>query len=259
MARTGITLKGRLFTGCAVFVLLTLIVGVMGLDQFRTVSRQMATVRQVNRCVDAACQIQSFQQLFISNPLSDASAEQTVDVWKKAKDKFLKEIKRLSQTPGLGEAERNIVRDIEDSWKNYDISFRKYILARNEDRAARAREMRQALSEIQGAEGLQSLSAIADASAERTIHQAGTILVLITALAVMAGVILSLILVRHVPGAIRAIVKRLQNASLPPSASGSPEQSIDNQIRNVENLVQDLNNLLGGKEHAQDKEPETHP
>lgn len=49
--------------------------------------------------------------------------------WKKAKDKFLIEVRRLSQNPALSEQEKEVIRNIEKSWKGYDISFQKYVLA----------------------------------------------------------------------------------------------------------------------------------
>jgi hypothetical protein len=56
-------------------------------------------------------------------------ADQAKMEWKKAKDKFLIEVKRLSQNPALSEQEKEVIRNIEKSWKGYDISFQKYVLA----------------------------------------------------------------------------------------------------------------------------------
>jgi hypothetical protein len=56
-------------------------------------------------------------------------ASQAKTEWKKAKDKFLTEVKKLSQSPSLSEQEKEVIRNIEQSWNGYDISFQKYVLA----------------------------------------------------------------------------------------------------------------------------------
>jgi len=56
-------------------------------------------------------------------------ADQAKIEWKKAKDKFLTEVKKLSQSPTLSEQEKELIRNIEQSWKGYDVSFQKYVLA----------------------------------------------------------------------------------------------------------------------------------
>ncbi len=63
------------------------------------------------------------------SPSRGLVADQAKAEWKKAKDKFLNEVKKLSQCPSLTEQEREIIRTIEQSWNGYDISFQKYVLA----------------------------------------------------------------------------------------------------------------------------------
>ncbi len=70
----------------------------------------------------------------VSHPRGPA-VDQAKMEWKKAKDKFLIEVKKLSQNPALTEKEKEMIRTIEKSWKGYDISFQKYVMAAlNENR-----------------------------------------------------------------------------------------------------------------------------
>jgi hypothetical protein len=63
------------------------------------------------------------------SPHRGLAAGEAKTEWKKAKDRFLIEVKKLSQCPALSEREKEIIRNIEQSWNGYDISFQKYVLA----------------------------------------------------------------------------------------------------------------------------------
>ena len=58
------------------------------------------------------------------------SSEQAFGGWKRAKDNFLLEVKKMSQTPDQSDQEKRLIRSIENSWKGYDAYFHNYVFAR---------------------------------------------------------------------------------------------------------------------------------
>jgi hypothetical protein len=214
------------------------------------------------QCIDLAQQLEASPLVLSGNPMDDSLAERTADVWKKPKDKFLKELKRLSQTPGLGEQERQIIRSIESAWRNYDISFRKYIMAQNSDHRLPAQDLYKAIQTLlgtpDGAAGLRSLSTLAETRETQAIHQARTALVLMLMSAIVIGTIMSLILSRELNQLVKEIIHRLEFITND-GTKAYDNITVDSQIKKLEKLVQDLNQMLSGKQSEGEKEPTEDP
>jgi len=234
------TFKGKLTAAFAAFTLLTLVVGLTGIQKLSAVSQRAELPYHINHCLENTYKLQKFSPL---------AADQKSDVWKKAKDRFIKELKRLSQTPGLTKQERETIQNIENSWQNYDITFRKYIIVQKSD----CNTLIQPLTDI--VSGLNTLSAYAQASNKAMVHQAKSILMLTTLLATVLGIALSLVIIRHFSSVFTDILHRLDSVFSRPGEFNSSEEAIEAEVKNIETLVRDLNTLLGERPHVDQEEP----
>lgn len=118
--------------GFALMLAFTAAMGVIGLRQLSVLSRQMAVREQVGICLERFNQVREWDRKFLLVPCAaEDSRNLAAGNWNLAKDKFLSEVRKLSQTSSLNEMEKRLIRSIQEAWKGYDASFHKYILAAN--------------------------------------------------------------------------------------------------------------------------------
>jgi hypothetical protein len=138
--KVGLTFGKRLLLGYFFVLSMMMTIGLMAYCAMNTLTHKAEHVNAIDRCVSLFRNVErSEKKLNITTGDKKLSVELASNDWKKAKDKFLSEVKKLSQTASLGEGERQVIKTIEESWKEYEVSFHRYILAfQSKDYADRA-------------------------------------------------------------------------------------------------------------------------
>jgi hypothetical protein len=167
--------------GCSLILSLVFLTGIIGHRAFRKISEETQLNRQVRQCNLLFQAIKDADvKIALRFDWGDTRYEYASNDWKTAKDKFLAEVKRLAQSPMLGNKERAIVDSIQDAWKGYEVSFNRRILADND-----AKKLSEA-QRIQLETTLQELSRTTHASLEQEIVGADRAIVL---LVIFAGLL----------------------------------------------------------------------
>jgi len=229
MLGTHWTIREMILAALGLMILSTLAIGIMGLIDVMKVSQTADTASQTNRCRELFYQIQSNAPALSDQQLENLSGPQAAGNWKKAKDKFLSEIRKLSQTRGLGEKERQLIQSIEEAWKNYDISFQWKTLANNTTSS------------------LTNLSILAEQAHTRTVQNAKLHLLVATILGGLLSVLLSLWMVRQVGYIVRSLIHHL-TATAGLRSTLSYDEMLNSQNRQLREIIDGLNSLMGEKE-----------
>ena len=125
-----VTFGRQMILVCSLMLSLILITAVIGHHRFQRIASQARLFRQVRQCHLLFRTInEADTKLTLRFDCGDTRNECAANDWKTAKDKFLAEVKKLSQSPVLGVKEREVVETIQNSWKDYEVSFNRRILA----------------------------------------------------------------------------------------------------------------------------------
>jgi len=178
---------------CALMLALVAATSIIGKRYFQRISDQTRLYQEARAChflFNAVAQADT--KLTLRFDWGDTRNECAANDWKTAKDKFLAEVKKLAQNPALGAKDREIVDTIRNSWKGYEISFNRKILA---DGTINSKEVELQRNQIETA--LDGLGQRAYASLEYEIGTAERVLNLLLLIAEMTLVICLVLLARH--------------------------------------------------------------
>lgn len=203
--------------GLALITILIAGISIAGLWEINAIARQSNFQDQANLCLNLMRE--AYEQSVMEK--SEGAGNQAATDWKKAKDKFLSEVKKLAQTPSLSEKEKRIIQSIENSWAGYDVSFQKYILARN---------------------------GLAKSSLRQSVQKTRLLLEILIALAaVLGGVTIGAVL-REISHQIDTIPSHKTCDNL-----ADPEDQIKDEIRNLASLLNESNPMR--QEAIENKDP----
>jgi hypothetical protein len=184
------------------FVVVT---GVIGLYSVSRIQRASEGQRYTAGALLTALEIRNYQ-LQLGREQDNADNQMLVKGdWKKATDKFLMEVKRLSRNPVLGENERQTINKIEKNWNGYLFSFRKYILS-GTDLQKKPNELKnvqdqallkmtasivQIIGNVQSKEGLYGLYETLKANQQASIHSGYSMMLLVLIINIVITVALA--------------------------------------------------------------------
>jgi vacuolar-type H+-ATPase subunit I/STV1 len=226
-----LTLRKEVLLGFGLIITLAAAVGFIGHRQMRTVARKAEFSRQIHRCES---QLQALSQVELKLTASpdqlDPAAGQVSNDWKKAKDKFLAEVKKLSQTQTLDENEKALIDAIRNAWQGYEVSFTRRTMALLETSLSRADEM-------------------AQASLQQTIARADRGLIFAIILATLVGSGIVLIIARDVRRRLKQVHNQLEIATQPKREEARSEEAgqdeLKTQAEELKNALAELAVLIG--------------
>jgi hypothetical protein len=241
----GLTFGKRMLLGYLFVLSMMVAIGLMAFSVMTILDRKAQLADATNRSASLFSAIERCgHQLTLSAIRGDRSAELASNDWKKAKDKFLSEVNKLSQTESLGERERQMIKTIQDSWKEYDVSFRRYILAmqsagknrENQD----VREQETALAKITGEilNATGELTNLATRSMDRARTQMEIWLSVALVTAVSLGLMIMLVNIRVWNRALGRAMHRLKRHS---------SEDMQTQADQIHQAMSELMDLVGRK------------
>lgn len=272
--KIGLTFGKKMLMSYLFVLSMMVTIGMMAYCAMNSMARKMDMVDATNRCLILfrAVERSEHQQLVLSEERAESVERLASNDWKKAQDKFLAEVKKLSQIESLGEQEREIINTITESWKEYEVSFQRYILAlngrdnSNDQHTRMVRELQASLARSADAivEHSEKLANLAKTSANRVQAQMVVWLIMAIATAVGLGLMIMLVNIHVWSRALGRAINRLgKNSSRISTASTTSvsEEDLKSQAQQIRQTMSELMELLGSettKRDANDDVKSTH-
>jgi alkylated DNA nucleotide flippase Atl1 len=188
-----ITFGKHLVPICALMLGLAVFAGIIEHKYFSSISDRIRLSQQIRTCHLLFYSVtEADTKLTLRFDWGDTRNECAANDWKTAKDKFLSEVNKLAKYPGLGENDRKIVDTIRNSWKGYEMSFNRQILADGTFDSEKVKAERRRIEA-----DLNLLSRMMYASIEEEIIGANRILNIFCIVEGMLGIVSLLIAVGH--------------------------------------------------------------
>ena len=220
--------RHKMTMGLGLLSVLAVVVGIIGLWGMGRIGQRAAVLEETHQCEMLFVKVQQAGSLAIG------SSDLAENVWKKAKDKFLSAVRKLSQNSALDDTERQVIQSIQKSWKGYETSFNKAVIAGRTGRSLPADTLHAAADPI--TKGMEELRKGAAVRLEWTIWMMQRLLVAAITLAAIGGLILGRIISRAWFSAVRTALDELRNAPVSDDLVQKGE-SIRKDVENLANLI----------------------
>ncbi|NLE28305.1 MAG: hypothetical protein GX629_01390 [Phycisphaerae bacterium] len=252
--KIGLTFGKRMLMGYLLVLSMMVVIGMMAYCAMNALSCKAEFADAANRCVNLFGKVeQCAHRWTMAADREDQSVELASNDWKKAKDKFLAEVKKLSQVDSLGEREKQIIEAITESWREYEVSFRRYILAMSAEDAdpndSAVHELKSVLTASADAivDKGEKLTSLARASIDRVHGQMEIWLTMAIVSAVGLGLMVMLVNIHVWNRAIERAMNRLGRKSSATSVmpGNISAEELESQAQQIRQAMSELMDLLG--------------